>query len=136
MNGSTLRSLFLVSIIVLLIPGAGNAKSGDNFSSEVAAFYAVDKKNEMADEMKRMHFVRSGRHLQALLQELRAVFAERKGTEANDAAMKVEEMVNDASMLASQAQYREGIAILVNAHNIVTNSLTGLRSGSSATTTK
>lgn len=117
-------AFFIVAAGMLLIsPGVKAAFAEVTFDDEVAAYYDAQSHGEMAEHMRVMHFTKAGRFLQSRLQEQKAFFGEKHGTETNGIAEKAEELVDEANLLASENNLDDGIKILVSAHQILTTSL-------------
>jgi len=99
-----------------------------SFDDEVASFSKVDAKSETAGEEKRMYFIRSSRRLVARLQEQKASFMKKHGHVPNRVATKVEDLINEANLMAAQDNYEDGMQVLVKAHKIVMTSIKDIAS--------
>lgn len=61
--------------------------------------------------------------LSTTLREQKRLFIAKKGGQKNETALKVENLINEASLFASQHNYKESLKILETVHNIIMTSL-------------
>lgn len=122
LNGKK-SSFVLPAVALMLCWGVNTSLATDSFENEVASFARIKGDNDIAAEKKRMHFIKSNRYLIAKLQEQKAIFIKIRGSRKNKVSIKTEKLINEASLLASQGSYEEGIEILVQAYGVVTTSI-------------
>lgn len=65
--------------------------------------------------------------LSTTLREQKKLFIAKKGDKKNETALKAENLINEASLFASQRNYNESFKILENVHNMIMTSLKELQ---------
>ena len=110
-------------LLFVLIAACSNsektgAKEGDNSP------YAYDEiKSELSSRKDMIHFSKASGMLSNVLREQKLMFIATKGHVKNETGLRIEALLNEAAMFASQKRYDEAFKTLGDAHEAVVKSM-------------
>lgn len=124
---SAFKSALLAGLVVALIPLTGlsgpNGRLFAQAETDTPYFSMEEVKFELAMERDLHHFNRLSGLMTDLLKAQRKLFSMKREGESNEVGDRVEDLINDAGLLASQQNYDDSFVTLENAFNIITTSL-------------
>lgn len=126
---ATLAALFFTVFAadVLRIPSGGGGHSGRAFAAEGMPIDESDLRDEFTREPNNTRLNRISGLLADLLGRQRILYEKSGRAEPNDVSERVEEMINEANLLASERKYGEGVELLRKAYELITASLRELK---------
>lgn len=109
-------SVCLTTVISLPLDLTG---SGTAYAVEKPLFSEDEILYELNSERNLIHYTRLNGLLIDFLRERKRIFAKDKGAKENDIFINAEELINEASVLASQERYDESFRLLENVFNLI-----------------
>ncbi len=123
-----LLKVFIGSVaLALAVLSSFPGESGNvTFASENDPFAYKEIKAALASGENFIQYNRISGMLTDLLREQKRLFTEKKQAGKNEITTKIEELLNDASLSASERDYGQAYKILDGAHETLTESLKDL----------
>jgi hypothetical protein len=109
-------SVCLTAVIPLPLDLTG---SGTAYTTEKPLFSEDEILYELNSERNLIHYTRLNGLLIDFLRERKRIFAKDEGVKENNIFVNAEELINEASMLASQERYDESFRLLENVFNLI-----------------
>lgn len=109
-------SVCLTSVISFPLDLTG---SGTAYTTEKPLFSEDEILYELNSERNLIHYTRLNGLLIDFLRERKRIFAKDEGVKENNIFVNAEELINEASMLASQERYDESFRLLENVFNLI-----------------
>ncbi len=114
----------LILLLFVVFAAYSNLEKTDAQAGEKTDSYTHNEIRDALSSKKDMiRFSRASGLLSSLLREQKRLFTSTKGTGKNEAALKIEGLLNEAAMFASSKNYDDAYIILHNAHEVVSKSL-------------
>ncbi len=114
--------LNLKSLLFALALIAGTSACSDK-ATEKKSIMDDEIRNELSLKRNLINFNRASGMLSDVLREQKRVFIANKADKKNEIALKVEELMNEASLFASQDNYDKSFDILQTVHGILLASI-------------
>lgn len=111
-------SVCLTTVISLPLDLTG---SGIAYAAENPQFSEEEILYELNSERNLIHYIRLNGLLIDILRERKKIFAKDESAKENDIFINAEELINEASLLASQEKYDESFRLLENVFNLLKN---------------
>lgn len=96
-------------------------EDGTTYAAEKPQFSEDEILYELNSEKNLIHYTRLNGLLIDYLRERKRIFAKDEGAKENDTFINAEELINEASILASQERYDESFRFLENVFNLIKN---------------
>jgi len=113
----------LVLLLFVLIAACSNSEKRDTQADKKYSYAYNEIKGELSSKKDLIQFNRISGMLSNLLQEQKRLFTATKGNGKNETAMKIEALLNEAALFASQSSYDDAFKTLDNTHEVVAKSL-------------
>jgi len=104
-------SVYLTTVIFLSLDLTGG---GIAYATEKPLFSEDEILYELNSEKNLIHYTRLNGLLIDILRERKKIFAKGEGAKENDIFVNAEELINEASIFASQEKYDESFRLLEN----------------------
>jgi hypothetical protein len=127
---SLLFTLALVAGIIALNPAVFLYPFSSNVTSQCFAedtvnitFMDTRIREELSLKKNMINFNKASGLLHTALKEQKRVFTAKKGNETNKTALKIEDLMNEANLFASQRSFKKGFKVLETVHGMMMTSL-------------
>lgn len=109
-------SVYLTTVIFLPFDLRGG---GIVYATEKPQFSEDEILYELNSERNLIHYTRLNGLLIDILRERKKIFAKDEGAKEDDIFINAEELINEASIFASQEKYDESFRLLENVFNLI-----------------
>jgi len=113
----------LILLFFVLITACSNSENTATQEGKKNPYAYDEIKAELSSKKNLIHFNRIGGLMSDLLREQKRLFTLTNGNVENETAIKIEALLNEAAMFASQESYDEAFKTLDNAHELAMKSL-------------
>jgi len=113
----------LILLLFVLFAACSNSEKRDTQAGKKDSYAYNEIKSELSSKKDLIQFNRVSGLLSDLLREQKRLFIATKGNGKNETAMKIEAMLNEAALFASQSSYGDAFKTLDNTHEVVAESL-------------